>query len=106
MPSAKWWRLISCWQLANWPNASVTSLAVNMNHTWLFPKRFPDYALVQHYRPFITSVLHNELQGLLQGPADDVDAHGLIFAEASDVAQRALGADQSNSTAGHNTLFY
>src|ERR687896_658109 len=45
MPSAKWWRLISCWQLANWPNASVTSLAVNINHTWLFPKRFPDYAL-------------------------------------------------------------
>jgi hypothetical protein len=71
--------------VANWPNASGTRLAVNMNHTSLFPKRFPDWALGCGFRPIPIGVdpkkLKREAQasGKLTGIAGALpDAYGQL----------------------------
>jgi hypothetical protein len=50
--------------VANWPNASGTRLAVNMNHTSLFPKRFPDCALGYAMQPDTLNVAQRLLVAL------------------------------------------
>ena len=64
------------------------------------------FDVVEDHGAFAAGVFHDELQGLFQGAADDVDADLLVVGEFADAVQGALGADQGDAAAGDDALFY